>query len=180
MRDTDKFQNKLIPEYETIFEPLKDEKLKILEVGIFKGGFLLWLVDYFKNAEIIGIDLDLPEIKHERIKMLLCDQNDSEGLNQIGKTVGKFNIIIDDASHKYNETKNTFTNLFQYLEDGGLYIIEDFVAGYWPQNPAYRDLNLLVFQIAEGKKELGISDFNIILKEPRCSLAIFKKNQIST
>lgn len=173
---TDKFQNKLVGEYETIFAPLKNEKLRILEVGIFKGGSLLWLADYFPNAEIVGIDLGLATIKHERIKMLVCDQNDSEGLNQIGKAVGKFNIIIDDGSHKFKETDNTFKNLFQYLENGGLYIIEDFMAGYFPnQFPEQKDINLLIFQIAEKKIELGISDFNIIFKEPSCSLAVFKK-----
>jgi len=174
--DTDKFANKLIGEYEKIFEPFKDEKINILEVGIFKGGFIMWLADYFKNADITGIDINfLPDIKHERIKMFLCDQNDSEELNRIGQTIGKFDIIIDDGSHRYAETKNTFKNMFPHLKDGGLYIIEDFVAGYWPQYPEYQHLHLLPLQIAEKKDEIGISDFNIILKEPKCSLAIFKK-----
>jgi cephalosporin hydroxylase len=165
-------------EYLKIFEPLKNGKLKILEVGIFRGGFLLWMEDYFKDAEITGIDINiLPDIKKERIKMLLCDQNDSNELNRIGQTIGKFDIIIDDGSHRYEETKNTFKNLFPYLKDGGMYIIEDFVAGYWPQYPEYKNMHLLPLQIAEKKEELGISDFNIILKEPKCSLAIFKKKE---
>lgn len=175
--DTDKFANKLIGEYEKIFEPLKYEKIKILEVGIFRGGFLLWLADYFKDAEITGIDIELPKISRERVKMFLCDQNDSEELTKIGAVAGNFDIIIDDGSHKYNETKNTFNNLFPFLKDGGLYIIEDFVAGYWPEYPVYKNLHLLPLQIAEKKNEIGISDFNIILKEPKCSLAIFKKKE---
>ncbi len=174
--DTDKYQHGLISRYEVFFAPLKDRKLKILEVGIFRGGSLLWLADYFKNAEILGLDLEIPDIHHERITMSVCDQNDSGRLCKMGLRHGPFDIIIDDGSHRYVETKNTFDYLYGgFLVKGGLYIIEDFIAGYWPDQPEYKNLHKLVFEIAERKNELGISQFNIFLKDPKCSMACFVK-----
>ena len=173
--NTDKFKHGLIDEYIKIFDHLKDEKLNILEVGIFNGGSLLWMADYFKNASISGIDLKLPDISHERIKMSVCDQENLINLDRIGKELGKFDIIIDDGSHEFLKTEGTNIALFPYLKSGGLYIIEDFIADYWPEFPQYKDIHKLIFEIAENKNKLGISDFNIILKEPKCSLAIFKK-----
>jgi SAM-dependent methyltransferase len=43
--------------------------------------------------------------------------------------------VIDDASHRYAETKATFETVFPYLRPGGAYIIEDWVWGHshrWP------------------------------------------------
>lgn len=177
--DTDKFIHGLIDEYEKLFKHLKDKKLKILEIGIFKGGSLQWLSDYFKKSEIIGIDLYVPSgLAIPRVKMLACNQNDSDKLAQISETYGPFDLIIDDGSHHHDDTKNTFESLFGLLKPGGIYIIEDWIAGYWPM-PEYKGINDLVFEIAKEKNNCGISDFMLILKEPKCSIAVFKKANIA-
>ena len=173
---TDKYQHGLIAKYEALFAPLKEKNLKILEVGVYRGGSLLWLADYFRNSEIIGVDLELPVIDHERIEMSVCDQNYSASLQRIGQHYGPFDIIIDDGSHEYSATKNTFENLYRnFLNSGGLYIIEDFIAGYWPEFPQYRNLHKLVFKIAESKNELEIKEFELYLQDPKCSIAYFAK-----
>ncbi|MFA6048260.1 MAG: class I SAM-dependent methyltransferase [Parcubacteria group bacterium] len=183
MYDTDKIKHGLIAEYEKIFAPLRNQELNILEMGVYKGGSIAWMHGYFPYAQkIIGLDLAFPaestHLVHDNsVVYRVCDQNDSKALNDIGLEFGKFDIIIDDGSHRYKETKNTFEQLFKYLKPGGLYIIEDFIAGYWPQYPEYFGLHELVFNIALNKNEHGISDFELILKEPKCSLAVFKKNE---
>jgi len=174
--NTDKHQHGLIEVYEKMFERMKDKQLTILEVGVYNGGSLLWMVDYFKNSKIVGADIALPNISHERIVMDICDQNNSERLEQIGLKYGPFDIIIDDGSHRYAETKNTFDNLYKkFLNPGGMYVIEDFIAGYWPEYKEYKDLHKLVFEIAEKKNELDIKAFNIFLKDPKLSIAYFVK-----
>jgi predicted O-methyltransferase YrrM len=172
---TDKVKNGLIAEYEKVFADIKDVAERVLEVGTYRGGSLIWLTEQFPNALILGLDIIEPQVEHERIEFELCDQNDSASLQDFGFRKGPFDVIIDDGSHKYAETKNTFDNLFKYLKSGGLYVIEDFIASYWPEYPQYKDLNTLVFDIASRKNELGICDFSIILKEPKCSIAVFKK-----
>lgn len=175
MFDTDKYKHGLIDQYEQVFLGVKEKEVKILEVGVLNGGFLLWLADYFPKAKIFGVDINLPNIDHERIVMTKCDQNDWYNLNDVGAKWGGFDIIIDDGCHRKEETENTFKALFPYLKSTGIYIVEDFIAGYWPEYPAYKGINELVFDIARDKNKIGISNFNILLNEPKCSLAIFQK-----
>ncbi len=45
--------------------------------------------------------------------------------------------MVDDASHRYVETKTTFETIFPFLRRGGAYIIEDWEWGHaiqWPQD----------------------------------------------
>ena len=44
--------------YEKYFEKLRDEKHNILEIGIDKGDSLRIWRDYFKNANICGLDIE--------------------------------------------------------------------------------------------------------------------------
>ena len=39
------------------FAPLKTEPLRVLEIGIERGGSLLMWRDYFPNAQVFGIDI---------------------------------------------------------------------------------------------------------------------------
>lgn len=173
--ETDKTIHGLIPEYEHIFNEIKDKPLNILEVGIYQGGSLLWMYEYFPNATIFGIDLTIPDkIANDRITMIKADQNDSAALSALGREVGPFDIIIDDGCHYARETMNTFDNLWPFVKPGGFYFIEDFIAGYWPDN-RFTGMPDLVADIMVRKNELKISDYFIVLKEPKCSIACFKK-----
>ena len=54
---SDKVEHGYIDIYHDYFKEIKDEKLKILEIGIADGYSLLTWSDYFKNSTIIGIDI---------------------------------------------------------------------------------------------------------------------------
>jgi len=43
--------------YEKYFEPYKNQKIKILEVGVWEGASTLALHEYFDSAEIYGVDI---------------------------------------------------------------------------------------------------------------------------
>ena len=45
---------------------IKDQKLKILEIGIADGKSLLMWSDYFKNSTIIGIDIHKIDIEEKK------------------------------------------------------------------------------------------------------------------
>jgi cephalosporin hydroxylase len=173
---TDKTIHGLIAEYEKIFENIKNDPLNILEIGIYQGGSLQWMAEYFPKATILGIDLVIPEILNlnDRITMVTCDQNDSNQLRLIGETYGPFDIIIDDGCHYAKETKNAFDNLWRDIKPGGYYFIEDFIAGYW-NDPRFAGMPGLIGDIMVRKNELKIKDYFIVLKEPKCSIACFKK-----
>lgn len=40
-------------------------------------------------------------------------------------------LVVDDASHFYHETRESFRTLFPLLRPGGLYIVEDWGWAHW-------------------------------------------------
>jgi hypothetical protein len=65
------------------------------------------------------------------------DQTDATKLHSIVREdlEGHLDLVIDDASHLYAQTKRSFELLFPLLRTGGLYIIEDWSWGCWPNLP---------------------------------------------
>ena len=138
--DTDKIQNNYLEVYDPILSPWADKDVKLLEVGVHKGGSLQLWRDYFPRGTIVGIDLELPEdfFPGERIQLFKGSQADTKFLSEVAMGVAPegFDIIIDDASHIGELTKTTFWHLFQHhLKPGGLYAIEDWGTGYLEDFP---------------------------------------------
>ncbi len=134
--DTDKVENRYLERYDPIFTPLINEEIRLLEIGVYKGGSLLLWHDYFPHGTIVGIDTKLPRgfVSGERLYVFEGSQADVRFLSEVaGKTApGGYDIIIDDASHIGELTKIAFWHLFDnHLKEGGLYIIEDWGTGYW-------------------------------------------------
>lgn len=134
--DTDKGpkDHNFTPIYETHFNKLNSNPLKLLEIGIGRGGSLKMWAEYFTKAQIYGIDKD--EKRHldgQRITTIQCDQGNINKLCQINQLHGKFNIIIDDGSHKQSHIITTFKTLFPLLANNGIYVIEDIHTSYLPQ-----------------------------------------------
>lgn len=128
---TDKSSNHLgyTKYYEDHFESIKDKKLNILELGVASGASIkLWDM-YFKNANIVGIDIEysiLSDIElSNRCSIEIGSQDDEEFLKNLTYKHGEFDIIIDDASHLASKTIKSFELLFPLLKSGGIYVIED-------------------------------------------------------
>lgn len=118
--------------YEKYFSPLRNEPLKILEIGIQNGYSLKTWNDYFPNAHIFGIDIvDCRHMDEGRIKTLQGSQTDTLFLEKINNLFGPFDIIIDDGSHYNNDMRISFDCLFPLLKQGGLYVVEDLHCCYW-------------------------------------------------
>jgi hypothetical protein len=138
--DTDKIPGRLLERYDPILQPWVDKPVKLLEIGIHKGGSLLLWRDYFPLGTIVGIDINPPKefSPGERIRVFEGSQADRRFLSEVANTVAPegFDIIIDDASHIAELTRTSFWHLFDnHLKPGGLYVIEDWGTGYfddWP------------------------------------------------
>jgi hypothetical protein len=63
------------------------------------------------------------------------NQADKARLRTIVETEfdGPPDLVIDDASHLYRQTRASFEALFPLCVPGGLYIIEDWAWGHWPE-----------------------------------------------
>ena len=118
--------------YQLYFENLRQEKLKILEIGVDKGYSLKTWLEYFPNALITGIDIiDLKHFEEDRVHIEQGDQKDVNFLKKTSDKYGPFDIVIDDGSHDNYDMKASFDCLFPLLKKGGIYVVEDMHACYW-------------------------------------------------
>lgn len=88
--------------------------------------------DYFPHADIYGLDINTRVFfADERITCLHADQSSPESLRRAiadihrrNGTVG-FDLIVDDGSHLIPDMITSYDTLFEHLNPGGVYIIED-------------------------------------------------------
>jgi hypothetical protein len=151
--DSDKVRIGYLDIYDPVLAPWVDKKIKLLELGIHKGGSLHLWHDYFPRGTIAGIDIKLPKdfMPGERIQVFQGSQADTGFLSEVANKVAPagFDIIIDDASHIGALTKTTFWHLFEnHLKPGGLYAIEDWGTGYWEDFPDGKGFNIANFSVS--------------------------------
>jgi hypothetical protein len=125
--DKSKLCHDYLNTYEQFFAPLRDQPITLLELGVQHGYSLRTWRDYFTAATIVGVD-HLPLMTDTLPKTFLyqCDQADPRLPVMLGER--RFDIIIDDCSHRSANTIASFTLLWPLLKGGGLYIIEDMAA----------------------------------------------------
>jgi len=129
-----------IPHYERYFQPQRVRPLNLLEIGVggyedprFGGHSLRMWKAYFPRARIYGIDCyDKRALEEPRIRIFQGRQEDPLFLQRVAKEIGRLDIVIDDGSHANAHVITTFEALFPLLADGGIYVVEDTEASYWP------------------------------------------------
>jgi hypothetical protein len=119
---------------------------KIFEMGILQGGSVALYDQIFSPEKIVAIEyVEKPietlasyitnHCKSEVVKPFYgINQADSNAMQSILSAEfpdNDIDLIIDDASHLYNETKAAFNISFPYLKSGGLYVIEDWAWAHW-------------------------------------------------
>jgi len=120
--------------YEVHFAPMRNEPLRILELGIQSGASLKMWKAFFTRSHIFGLDIkDSRIFDEQRITTIKGSQTDVLLLEQISERYGPFDVIIDDASHHSRATQLSFDTLFPLLNKGGFYVIEDLHCCYWPE-----------------------------------------------
>lgn len=137
--DTDKSRSYL-DFYGAELGHLTSEPIRLLELGVRRGGSLLLWRDLFPHAQIAGLDITPVTVPDEtgRVRSYVGFQQDEVILDRIAAEVapGGFDVIIDDASHIGQYTAASFWHLFtRHLKPGGLYVLEDWSCGYWPEWP---------------------------------------------
>jgi predicted O-methyltransferase YrrM len=118
----------------------------IVDIGIFKGGSVALYALLFEPKKLVAI-----EYMSDRMKPLddfICsrgleqsvksyygvDQSDTPSVSKIMKSEFSgqdIDLVVDDASHLYPQTRESFQTLFPALRPGGVYIIEDWGWAHW-------------------------------------------------
>lgn len=173
--------------YATLFEPIRDNKINLLEIGVFHGKSLAMWCDYFPNGMIYGVDINLSSYhvnepilrKHGAFgknNVAVIETN----INQISEKLSdipNFDIIIDDASHKASDQFTAFITLFPIVRKGGYYIVEDIV-DVFGFNKLFNDVYLCVSNIdsSDVKKNVMYNKANKIESiEIRKNMVIIRK-----
>ena len=89
----------------------------------------MWQNYFSKDSLIVGMDVN-PECSSyiyagENIEIFIGDQSNKEHLSALVKKYGKFDIIIDDGSHRVNDQIKSLEIFYPYLKNSGKYFIED-------------------------------------------------------
>lgn len=133
----DKYAHHYYKEYAKEFEPIREEEINILEVGIWKGTSHQSWVDYFPNANVYGIDIfsrvepkDVSILQHDRVHWVKGDSTSKDIVTKVKEEFGdiKFDYIIDDGLHTPKANMDTVNNLWNFLIEGGVFYVED----VWP------------------------------------------------
>jgi predicted O-methyltransferase YrrM len=134
--------------YLRVYEEIASEfsPRSILELGIFQGGSYVFLDKLFKPRRMSAVEISpkpVPPLLHylssteNRFVHFATSQGDQETLRQIvlDELADELDLVVDDASHTYEETKASFEFLFPLLHPGGIYVIEDWS---WAHHPNYQ------------------------------------------
>jgi hypothetical protein len=124
------------PIYTRHLERFRDRPVRVLEVGVYRGGGLdMWSRYLGPQARLVGLDIDEAAVRavHGRFAVELGDQQDPEVLRALERQYGPFDVIIDDGGHTMEQQIATAETLFPLLSDGGVLIVEDTHTSYWSE-----------------------------------------------
>ena len=124
-----------IDEYEKLLGDRRNN-ITILEIGVRYGHSIRMWNEYFSNSIIVGIEVNVHSINTLKndvpfnentntLDIILGDATDENILEKLKDY--KFDIIIDDGSHSFNDQVKSFKLLNNKMNLGGIYIIEDVI-----------------------------------------------------
>lgn len=129
----------MVESYDRIKRELESAR-NIFEIGILRGGSAAFFHRYFEPTRLVCVDLfagpieELENYTHAHACGIIrtyydVNQIDRTRLDDILKTEfpEPIDLVIDDASHLYEETKAALEAALPYVRNGGIYVIED-----WP------------------------------------------------
>jgi spermidine synthase len=168
--------------YLRVYENLasKFSPRSILELGVFQGGSYVFLDKLFKPRRMSAVDIGshvVPPLMQylsrteNRFVHFRTSQHDREILMRIvlDELADELDLVVDDASHTYEDTKAFFELLFPLLRPAGVYVIEDWSwahqANFQSPDAAFADRyalsNLLFEQIMLLGSSSVISEIRI-------------------
>jgi predicted O-methyltransferase YrrM len=114
------------PIYDRLLEPYRTSAKRVLEIGVWGGASVLALAEFFQQATVDGLDVDMNELRygvgHPRIRYHVGDGCSPETARSLP---GDYDVIIEDASHKPDDQVATLEAFADSLAPGGLYVVED-------------------------------------------------------
>jgi hypothetical protein len=153
-----------INEYEKLLGPYRENSV-VLEIGICQGESLKMWNEYFINSTVYGIDITDQYIKdlinENKYNIIIGDATSEEILTELSDL--KFDVIIDDGSHRIDDQINSFNILKDKMNPNGIYIIED-----------VNNIDLSIDKLTELHNNIEIIDNRHIKNRVDDVLAVYK------
>jgi predicted O-methyltransferase YrrM len=132
----------LVERYAELIKELEPQH--VFELGILQGGSTLFFAQLARPRRLVAIDRRPLKQFRSRVESYAAregfsdvvrtfgevDQADRQRLAEIVEEAfdgAPLDLVVDDCSHLYEETRASFNELFPRLRPGGVYVIED-----WP------------------------------------------------
>ena len=120
------------PIYDDLFSHLRDEQINIAEIGIEKNDSINIWRRYFPIAKIYGFEYsdkylqnarsqNLSDVVYEKINI----QDETSITSTLQKVGVKYDIIVEDSTHLFEDQIRFIKNSINYLKEGGILVIED-------------------------------------------------------
>jgi Methyltransferase domain len=120
--------------YDRHLERFRGTQVRLLEIGVQKGGSLqIWRKYFGRQAVIFGIDIDesCRDLDDADASVRIGSQGDAEFLKSVVAEMGGIDIVVDDGGHVAEHQRASFGTLFPMLSVGGVYLCEDLQTSYW-------------------------------------------------
>lgn len=127
--------------YAFLFEQFREQEFTMLEIGLKRGGLdetvlrgraerdapsiAMWR-KYFPKATIFGFDIsDFSAVQMDGFTFIRGDAGSADSLTALHDRLPALRLLIDDGSHASYHQQLTLAHLFNRVEPGGFFVIED-------------------------------------------------------
>jgi hypothetical protein len=120
--------------YDRHLSRFRGRPVRILELGIYRGGSLqIWKAYFGERAIIHGVDIDpaCAGFAEERVVIHIGSQADARFLKRVVEEIGGVDVVVDDGSHRSSDQIASFEILYPLVEENGVYLCEDTRTSYW-------------------------------------------------
>jgi len=115
--------------YEEAFAPYRNQPISLLEIGVLGGASMRMWDEYFTKARsIVGVDIQLPQLKGTRKVKLIQGDAYAQG---VVDTLGVFDIIIDDGPHTLESQMAAIDLYLPKVKKTGIFVVEDIPNTDW-------------------------------------------------
>ena len=126
-------------EYERILAPIRNNEIRLLELGVHDATSMMIWQRYLPNAVVVGLDSNPKPSRfpdERRFRYVQGLQDDPAALKRaVDLAGGPFDLIIDDCAHIARIAKRSFAYLFtNHLKPCSYYVIEDIGTSFLPEH----------------------------------------------
>lgn len=155
--------------YAEEFSGKRDQRIKLMEIGVHRGPSIRLWKEWFRNSEIIGVDNEnLYGGDPVYDKLFIEDAYADEFINKFEDNY--FDYIIDDGPHTLESQVISITKWIHKVKPGGKLIVEDIQSFNWISDVFEKSIDQSIvssyktFDLRDNKKRYDDVIFEITKK----------------